>query len=157
MPDPRNPQRYFNSDARLAEPSTQPPQDGFDAFSPLPTNAQAWTQQVAQLNASIQREWLNFIDKRLKEDAAFGQSLAACKAADDIMRAFTTFYRTAFEDYQKEFARLAQLGMSVTTEAIGSATSNGQLIDAQMSAASGTPAPHAAARRHDASTPATSH
>jgi Phasin protein len=157
MPDPRDTQRRSSSDARSTEPSTPSLQDGFDAFSPLLTNAQAWTQQVTTLNASIQREWLNFVDKRLKEDAAFGQNLVACKAPDDIMRVCTSFYRTAFEDYQKEFSTLAQLGAAITTEAIESAKSNGPLMEAQLSAASGTPAPHAAARRRDASAPATSH
>jgi hypothetical protein len=146
MPDPRDTQRRSDSDPRLAEPPTQPLQEGFDAFGPLLTNAQAWTQQVTTLNASIQREWLNFVDKRFKEDAALGQSLVACKAPDDIMRACTSFYRTP-----------AQRGMSGTTEAIETGRSHGPLMEAQMSAASGTPAPHASARRHDASNPATSH
>jgi Phasin protein len=157
MPDPRDPQRPFDSDARLVEPPIQPVQNGADIFSPLLANAQAWTQQVTQLNTSIQREWLSFVDKRLKEDAAFGQSLATCKAPDDIMRVYTSFYRTAVEDYQREFSTLAQLGASITTEAIESAKPNGPLSDAQLSAASGTPEPHTSVRRRESSAAATSH
>jgi Phasin protein len=160
MPDPRDPQRPFNSDARLAEPPapiTQSAQNGLDIFSPLLTNAQTWAQQVTQLNASIQREWLSFVDKRLKEDAAFGQSLVACKAPDDIMRVYTSFYRTAVEDYQREFSTLAQLGASITTEAIESAKPNGPLPEAQLAAASGTLEPHTSVRRRESSAAATSH
>jgi hypothetical protein len=157
MPEPRDPQRQFNSDARLTESPAQPLQDGYDAFSPLLSNAQVWTRQITLLNASIQREWLNFVDKRLKEDAAFGQSLVACKAPYDIMRTYTTFYRTACEDYQKEFSTLAQLGASITTEASEGGKSTSPLMEAPTSAASGTPAPQASTRRHDPSAPTTSH
>ena len=128
-----------------------------DIISPLLTNAEAWTRQITQLNASIHREWLHFVDKRLKEDAAFGQSLAACKAPDDIMRVYTSFYHTAFEHYQKEFSALAHLGASLATEAIEEAKSDSSLMDPQLSAAGGTPALHASERRPDVSAPATSH
>ncbi len=157
MPNPRDPQRPFSTDGLLIEPPSQQVQNGLDLLSPLLTNAQAWTQQVTQLNASIQREWLTFIDKRLKEDAAFGQCLAGCKAPDDIMRVYSSFYRTAFEDYQKEFSTLAQLGVSITSEAIESARPDGDLLDAQMSAASGMPAPNTTTRRRDSAAPAANH
>jgi Phasin protein len=153
MPDARDSQRFFNPDARLGEATTQPLQNGFDVLSPLVAKAQSWTQQMAMFNASIQREWLNFVDKRLKEDTAFGQSLATCKAPDDVMRATTSFYRTAFEDYQKEFSTLAQLGVSITTDAIKDANTNGS----QPSAAGGAPTSHVAATRRDPNSPAASH
>jgi hypothetical protein len=157
MPDPRDPQRPFNSDAQLVEPPTAPVQNGLDIFSPLLTNAQAWTQQVTQLNTSLQREWLSFVDKRLNEDAAFGQSLATCKVPSDIMRVYTSFYRTAVEDYQKEFSTLAQLGVSTTAQAAEDASPDTLLMDAQLSAATGTPEPHTSARRRESSASATSH
>ncbi len=157
MPNPRDPQRQFNADARLVEPPTQPLQDGVDAFAPLLTNAQAWTRQITLLNASIQREWLNFVDRRFKEDAAFGQSLVACKAPNDILRVYTSFYRTAFEDYQKEFSTLAQLGASITTEANERAKPDGSLIGPQMSATGSTPAPHTSARQRETAPSAASH
>ena len=160
MADTRDTQGPFKSDARLVEPPgppTQPAQNDLDLFSPLLTHAQAWTQQVTHLNTSIQCEWLNFVDKRLKEEAAFGQSLVTCKAPDDIMRVYTSFYRTAVEDYQKELTTLAQLGASVSIKALGAAKSDSALIDPSLSAARGTPAPHASARRRDAVLPAESH
>jgi Phasin protein len=157
MPNPRDPQRPFNPDGLLVEPPVQPVQNGLDIINPLLTNAQTWTRQITLLNATIQREWLNFVDRRLKEDAAFGQSLVACKAPDDILRVYTSFYRTAYEDYQKEFSTLAQLGASVTTEALEGVTTNGSQTEAQMSAASGTPAPHASPRPREAISSQTNH
>jgi hypothetical protein len=158
MPDPRDPQRQFNSDDRLIEPPSQPVQNGFDAFSPLLTNAHVWTRQIAVLGASLQREWLSFIDKRLKEDAALGQSLVACKAPDDILRSYTSFYRTAFEDYHNEFSTLTRLSASITNGAIEDANASASLRDAKMSASLGTPAASpASARRREASTVPASH
>jgi hypothetical protein len=138
----------------MADLSAQPTQIGLDVFTPLLVNAQVWTQQVAEANASIQREWLHFIDKRFKEDAALGQCLVDCKAPDDFVRACTVFCQTAFEDYQKEFSTLARLGTSLTTEAIAGAQSANSSIGTQYPPLNGKPEGEPASRRRDLTPPA---
>lgn len=70
---------------------------------------QAWTQHVSALTIAAQREWFTFIERRLSQDAALGNELAKCKAPDDVIRAYTSFYRTAAQDYQNELAEMVRL------------------------------------------------
>jgi Phasin protein len=157
MADTQDPRRPFNSDARPVDQPPQLVQNGIDAFAPLLVHSQAWTRQITQLNTSIQREWLSFVDKRLKEEAAFSQSLIGCKALDDVMRTYTAFYRTAFDDYQKEFSTLTKLGTSITTEAIETASATSTMPDGRMPAASSAAARQGTARGRDTTSPASSH
>lgn len=82
----------------------------------LPFNAwQAWLQHVATLSIAAQREWFTFIERRLSQDASLGGELATCKAPDDIVRACTSFYRTAAIDYQTELAEMVRLSGAAMT------------------------------------------
>ena len=91
---------------------------GIDVWGPLLSNMQAWTRQVSDTNVGIQREWLGFIDRRLKANMALTQELAGCKAPDEVMRTYVDFMQAAFADYQKEFTTIAKFGGALAGEAI---------------------------------------
>ncbi len=93
--------------------------NGFAAWGPMLSNMQLWAGQMMQFNASLHHEWLSFIEKRLKHDAALTQQLSDCKGPDEIMRTYSEFMRTAFEDYQQEFTTIAKIGGTATGDALG--------------------------------------
>jgi hypothetical protein len=121
MPDNRQHQRSFSNGPRPIEsaPGFMPATSAFDMWGPVISNMQAWTRQMTQCSATLQHEWLSFVEKRLKQDAILGQQLAECKGPDEIMRTYSEFMRTAFEDYQREFTTFAKLSGTMTSDALG--------------------------------------
>ncbi len=124
MPDTRQHQRNFsNSPHPIGSPPGFMPELGamsaFDMWGSVISSMQAWTRQMTQYGTTLQREWLSFVEKRLKHDAALGQQLAGSKGPDEIMRTYSEFMRTAFEDYQRKFTTVAKLSGSMTSDALG--------------------------------------
>jgi Phasin protein len=58
---------------------------------------------------TIAREWHNFVGRRLKEDVALVQRLARCSRPDQVLSAYTDFWRRAGEDYGKEITTMTDL------------------------------------------------
>ena len=71
---------------------------------------------VGSAIAAINVEWLNFVNRRLKEDFAFAQRLGACTSPDDACRAYYEFLVKAAGDYQRETTEIARLGSRVAAE-----------------------------------------
>jgi hypothetical protein len=76
------------------------------AWSSLLTGANS--QAVGELGA-ITGEWRDFVGRRLKEDVVLLQRLARTSGPDQVLSAYTDFWRKAGEDYGKEFATMAKL------------------------------------------------
>ena len=90
----------------------------FEVWSPVVTGLQTWVQNFSQANASMQREWLGFVERRLEEDAALPKRFTTCKAPDDAWRIYMDFLQTAADDYRKEAVELAKLSSSVANESL---------------------------------------
>jgi hypothetical protein len=78
---------------------------------------------MAQMNgkvydniAAINRNWVNFLNRRLKEDMAMPKHLAACKTVQDMYSVYADFFQTACADYQSEFEQMTKLGKSLADE-----------------------------------------
>ena len=87
-----------------------------DVWSPVLTGMQASAHNIGTANASMHREWLVFVERRLDEDAALPQRFTACKAPEDAWRIYMNFLQTAADDYRKEAMELARLSSSIATE-----------------------------------------
>jgi hypothetical protein len=78
---------------------------------------------MAQMNgkvydslAAINRNWVTFINRRLKEDLGMPQQLAGCKTVQDMYGVCSEFFQTAVADYQAEFEQMAKLGKSLAED-----------------------------------------
>lgn len=65
----------------------------------------------------LNKEWANFVNRRLHDDLNLPQQLGACKSPQDLFKVYSDFYRQAFEDYQGEFAKLTKMGQGLAAEA----------------------------------------
>jgi hypothetical protein len=81
--------------------------------------------EVADLNtklfaavASISEEWTHFVAERLRKDFQLPRDLAACETPPEYLEVSRDFYNQAWRDYQRELARLAELGQSLTADAV---------------------------------------
>jgi hypothetical protein len=80
---------------------------------------------MAQMNgkvydglATMNKNWIAFINSRLKEDLAVPQQLAACKTVQDMYGVYAEFFQNACSDYQSEFEQMTKLGKSLADDTI---------------------------------------
>jgi hypothetical protein len=78
---------------------------------------------MAQMNgkvydglATMNKNWVAFINRRLKEDLAMPQQLAACKTVQDMYGVCAEFFQTACSDYQSEFEQMSKLGKTLADD-----------------------------------------
>ena len=102
----------------------------FDALMEL--NRPALTA-VAEMNgkvydgiAAMNKNWAAFVNRRLKEDLAVPQQLAACKTVQDMYGVYTEFFQTAVADYQAGFEQITKLGKTLAEDTAQAVQSGAQ-------------------------------
>ena len=80
---------------------------------------------MAQMNgkvydgiATMNKNWVAFVNRRLKEDLAMPQHLAACKTVQDMYGVYAEFIQNACSDYQSEFEQMTKLGKSLADDTV---------------------------------------
>ena len=64
----------------------------------------------------VNKEWSDFVNRRLQNDFNLLPQLGACTSPNDVFNVYADFYRQAFEDYQREFAKLTKMGQALAVE-----------------------------------------
>jgi hypothetical protein len=77
---------------------------------PSTVQSASWNGKLLQCLATLAGEWLDFLNRRLKEDVNLAPRLAACRSPDEISKAYVAFWQKLVDDYWKEFAVLGKLG-----------------------------------------------
>lgn len=67
---------------------------------------------------ALNKTWVSFVNRRLKEDLAVPQQLAGCKTVQDMLGVYRGFFQNAVADYQAEFEELSKLGKTMTEETV---------------------------------------
>ncbi|MDX2201973.1 MAG: phasin family protein [Hyphomicrobiaceae bacterium] len=73
--------------------------------------------------STLNKTWVSFVNRRLKEDLAVPQQLASCKNLQDMMGVYRGFFQNAIADYQAEIEELSKLGKSMTEETVAAVQS----------------------------------
>jgi hypothetical protein len=80
---------------------------------------------MAQMNgkvydglATFNKNWVAFINRRLKEDLAVPQQLAACKTVQDMYGVYAEFFQNACSDYKSELEQMTKLSKSLADDTI---------------------------------------
>lgn len=78
---------------------------------------------MAELNGRLfesivaaNKEWGSFVNRRLKEDFAVPEQLAACTTAQDMFRVYANYFKNACSDYQSEFEEMTKLNRSIAQD-----------------------------------------
>jgi hypothetical protein len=66
--------------------------------------------------ASAQRDWADFVHRRVKEDVAVSQQLINCKSLGDMQQIYSQYMRRALEQYREQSERAVQRGKSTTDD-----------------------------------------
>jgi hypothetical protein len=74
--------------------------------------------------ASAQKDWAEFVHRRVVEDIAASQRLMNCQSLTDVQDIYSGYLQTAFEQYRKQYERIVESGKSMTEELARSVQSN---------------------------------
>jgi Phasin protein len=66
--------------------------------------------------ARVQKDWAEFVHRRVKEDVAASQQLMKCQSLTDIQQVYSQYWGTVFEQYREQSERVVQRGKSMTEE-----------------------------------------
>ena len=91
---------------------------------------------VAQVNdkvyenlAAMNKSWVEFVNRRLKEDLRIPSQLATCKSVQDVYGLYSEYLQTAMSDYRAEMEEIGKLGKTLadgTLEAMQQASASGK-------------------------------
>lgn len=103
----------FHSSSGQLPDSTAP----FAQFDQMSRSMLAGT---TQFNASVQalnKEWTEFIGKRLQEEAQLFHALGECKTLSEAQSAYARFWENAFSQYSEEAQRVVRIAQSAVATA----------------------------------------
>jgi hypothetical protein len=73
--------------------------------------------------ATAQKDWMDFVHRRIKEDVAASRQLMRCASLAEMHEVYAEYFDTALDQYQKQSQKVVQRGESMaqhlaeTTEA----------------------------------------
>jgi hypothetical protein len=85
------------------------PAAGYELWSPALAGAVRCNGKMYEGLALLGSEWLDFVNRRLKQDLGLSQRLYACRSAEDVCQEYAAFWQQAVDDYQKELAIMTKL------------------------------------------------
>jgi hypothetical protein len=68
--------------------------------------------------ATLNKNWVAFLNRRIKEDLAVPQQLAACKNVQDMCAVYAEFFKNACTQYQSELEQITKLSKSMADETV---------------------------------------
>jgi hypothetical protein len=83
---------------------------GPEVWGPTIAGAVKWNGKMYEGFAMLGSEWLDFVNRRLKEDLRLPQRLCTCGSPEEMRETYSGFWRQAVDDYQAELALLTKLG-----------------------------------------------
>ena len=66
--------------------------------------------------ATLNKSWVAFVNRRLKEDFAVPKQLAGCKTVQEMYSVYADFFQTAVTDYQSSFELMSKLSKAMAEE-----------------------------------------
>jgi hypothetical protein len=78
----------------------------------------------SKFNSTLQafgKEWSGFVQARLREDYQLFQTLAECREAPSMQRAYMQFWEKALSQYEEEAQRLMRLAQGAVEETVQAA------------------------------------
>ena len=87
------------------------------AYNPFEA-ALRWNSLAFAAYGTMGSETLDFVARRINEDFALVDRLAHCRGHDEVVAAYTDFWRKAAEDYGKETTTMAKLMINAATKMV---------------------------------------
>lgn len=69
-----------------------------------------------EIVADAQKDWAEFVQRRVKEDIAASHQLMSCQSLTDMQEIYSQYLQTVFSQCREHSKRLVQRGKSITEE-----------------------------------------
>jgi hypothetical protein len=80
-----------------------------------------WNGKLCEGWAMLGSEWLDFVNRRLKQDLSLPQQICACRSPAELRDVYAAFWQRVADDYQREFAVMARLGSGFVSNSLTAA------------------------------------
>jgi len=106
----------------MAQSKQEPMQIGnaASAWTMAPAFANPMLMMLADMNGvymeglvTAQREWAEFLQRRVREDMAVTRQLLNCHSLADMHQVYAQYLQTAFQQYREQSEKVAQRGESI--------------------------------------------
>jgi len=64
--------------------------------------------------ARAQKDWSEFVHRRVKQDISVSQQLMNCQSLKDMQQIYSRYLQTAFEQYREQSEKAVQSGKTMT-------------------------------------------
>jgi hypothetical protein len=92
------------------------PMAAIELWRPVMSAAVEWNRKVSEIAFGLNKEWLDFLNRRFAEDIALQEHLGPCKSFEEVWGVYADFSKKAVDDYQKEYAEIVKLGTGAASE-----------------------------------------
>lgn len=72
-----------------------------------------WNGTLLESFATAQKEWADFMHRRIREDVAVTRQLVSCDSLAEMHEVYSQYLRTAFEQYQQQSREVVRRGQSM--------------------------------------------
>ena len=90
--------------------------EALDLRHPLLVGAGEWGTRCCSTAIAVNKQWLDFLQKRLKADLEMPQRFMSCSSPYEAWSVHVGFLQKTITDYQKELTALAKLGGRQTAD-----------------------------------------
>ncbi len=97
------------------------PATAFALWAPALAGAARANGEIYEGLAALGSEWLDFVNRRLKEDLKLPPQLCACRSVDEMRDTYVAFWQRAADDYQKELTAMTRLGSRLANNSMTAA------------------------------------
>jgi hypothetical protein len=108
------------------------PATGYALWAPALAGAVNWNGRMYQGLAMLGSEWLDFVNRRLKEDLSFPQRLCASRSPEELGQTYLAFWQQAVEDYQKELSVMTKLASGFLNNSVTAAQNRAEETAREM-------------------------
>ena len=90
------------------------PMPSMPSGNPLLAVATDINGKLLESAASAQKDWADFVHRRVKENVAVTRRFLSCQSLADMQDVYSQYLRTAFDQYREQSEKALQTGKSIT-------------------------------------------
>jgi hypothetical protein len=82
-------------------------------FNPMMTIFVDLNATILEGFATAQKDWADFLQRRIREDVAVSRQLMNCQSLPDMYQIYSQYLQTAFEQYREQSEHVVHRGASM--------------------------------------------
>jgi hypothetical protein len=84
--------------------------EAFKVWQPVLSAAIEWNGRILEIATSVNKELLEFANRRFEDDVAFQRHLWGCTSFQNVWGICNEYFQKAIKDHQRGFVEMAMVG-----------------------------------------------